>query len=121
MTTWDAGAEISADELRRRVLWARRQGRPAWLWPDVLIADWRRALKAIEQAAGAVLAGRSAARLCGEPAAVGLAGYTSGMGPLLGLWIEQGSLSADGFVAALMERHLEHNRLRARRMTAVST
>jgi Uncharacterised nucleotidyltransferase len=116
--TWDADPEISAEEVRRRFLWARRQGRPAWLWPDVSIEAWRAALEGIEGAIRALLAGEPCVSLEGEPQSIGLAGYTSGMGPLLGLWLEQGRLHASPAVAATLARHLAHNRLRTDSMTA---
>jgi hypothetical protein len=101
-------------------MWARRQGRPAWLWPDVPINDWRLAQQAIEAAIVAVLAGAPTVNLAGDPRAVGLAGYTSGVGPLLGLWLEQRRLRADAPIAAVLARHLAHNRLRTRRMSAAA-
>ena len=112
----DADPEIQSEEVRRRFAWARRQGRPAWLWPDVPIDAWRSAMDAIGTATAALLAGDGGVRLEGEPEAIGLAGYTSGMGPLLGLWLEQGRLQASGAIAVTLGRHLTHNRLRAARM-----
>ena len=118
--TRDRAPEISAEEVRRRFLWARRQGRPAWLWPDTPIEAWRSALEQIERAIRAILAGEGGVRLEGEPRAIGLAGYTSGTGPLLGLWLERGQLQASQPVAEVLGRHLAHNRIRARRMTAAA-
>jgi hypothetical protein len=111
---------MTVAEVRRRFAWARRQGRPAWLWPEVSIAAWQRALERIQAAVSGVLAGSEGAVLSGEPEAIGLAGYTSGMGPLLGLWREQGRLQASGAVAAVLERHLAHNRAREARMSAAA-
>ena len=119
--TRERDPDISTEEVRRRFLWARRQGRPAWLWPDMPIEAWRSALETIEQAIGAVLAGEREVRLEGEPQAIGLAGYTSGTGPLLGLWLEQGRVRAGDPVVAVLARHLAHNRIRTRRMTAAAT
>ena len=116
----DADPDIHADELRRRFLWARRQGRPAWLWPETPIEEWRSALRAIEAAIAAVLADGSGVRLEAEEQALGLAGYTSGTGPLLGLWLEQGRLQAAEPVTAMLARHLAHNRSRAARMAAAA-
>jgi hypothetical protein len=108
--------ELDAEEVRRRFAWARRQGRPAWLWPDVPIEAWREALKALERVIAALFAGAPVAPLDGDAETVGLAAYTSGVGPLLGLWLEQGRLQASDAVAATLARHLRHNRLRAARM-----
>jgi hypothetical protein len=46
-----------------------------------------------------------------------VAGFTSGLGPLLGYWLETGRISASAEVAAIFELHLAHNRLRMRKMT----
>lgn len=116
----DADPEISADQVRRRFVWARRQGRPAWLWPDVPIPAWRVALAEIEAAIISAISG-SGATLEGDPEAIGLAGYTSGMGPLLGWWLEQGRLSAGDEAARVLRRHLAHNRTRAGRMALAAT
>jgi hypothetical protein len=112
----DADPELLTGEVRRRFAWARRQGRPAWLWPDVPIEAWRSAMESIAGVTAALLAGQDRVRLEGEPEAIGLAGYTSGMGPLLGLWLEQGRLQAADGLAVTLGRHLTHNRLRAARM-----
>ena len=116
----DGDPDISVEDARRRFLWARRQGRPAWLWPDMPIEAWRSGLQTIERAIAAVLTDEPAAFLDGDPEALGLAGYTSGTGPLLGLWLEQGLLPASEPVALVLARHLAHNRARTRRMTAAA-
>jgi hypothetical protein len=113
----DADPGIYIEAMRRRVLWARRQGRPAWLWPEVSIEAWRSALTAIQRVVRVLLADAAYVRLEGDPQAIGLAGYTSGMGPLLGLWLEQGRLRASPAVAATLALHLAHNRLRTDAMT----
>ena len=115
----EADYEIPAEEVARRFAWARRQGRPAWLWPDVPIPAWRSAQEQIASAASAVLADRPAS-LSAEPQALGLAGYTSGLGPLLGLWIRQGRMAADGEARAVLARHLEHNLIRTERMAGAA-
>lgn len=111
---------ISAEEVRRRFAWARRQGRPAWLWPETPIPAWREALGRIATATANVLADAGGAALDGDPEAIGLAAYTSGMGPLLGLWAEQGRLQAGVAVAAVLSRHLAHNRIRSARLAEVT-
>jgi hypothetical protein len=116
----EAVDEMPAEEVRRRFAWARRQGRPAWLWPDVPIEAWRSAMDRIGAAAAAILAGDQKADLDGAPEAIGLAAYTSGMGPLLGLWLEQGRLVAKEPVAGVLTRHLSHNRPRTERMAAAA-
>jgi len=103
---------IDADEIGARLKRAAARGNPAWLWPDIG-ADRRAAANAtITEATAHVLAGRPS-RLAGDAAAIGLAGYVSGMGPLLGWWIEQGALAAPDDVAAILRTHLRHNRDRS--------
>jgi hypothetical protein len=97
----DAAALSFAD----RKAWASRQGNPLWLWPEVAPSEWRSAMVEIEAACAAVLAGKRADAFACGAAAIGLAGYTSGTGPLLGWWIEQGLLSGSG---ADVERRLLH-------------
>jgi hypothetical protein len=110
--------DISETEVKRRFQWAKRQGNPAWLWPDLSVEAWREALGRIEPVVRAILAHRPARMLDGDPAAIGLACYTSGLGPLLGWWLETGALQASVGVAPVLELHLRHNRLRAARMEA---
>ncbi len=109
--------DLSPEAVRRRFRWAKRQGEPAWLWPHISPEAWRQALRALEAAVRAGLNGQAGAPpLAGDPAALGLAGYTSGMGPLLGCWLERGLIAAEPDVAAVLELHLRHNRIRAARM-----
>jgi hypothetical protein len=113
-------ADLTAEEVAGRFAWARRRGRPAWIWPDIQIDNWRRALDNIEGALAALLAGANEVELDGDSAAIGLAGYTSGSGPLLGYWVEQGRLSVSGPIAAVLKRHMDHSRVRTTRMTAAA-
>lgn len=50
--------------------------------------------------------------------ALGIAAFTSGMGPLLGHWVITGQLSGDDDSAALLTAHREHAGRRAARMRA---
>jgi hypothetical protein len=106
--------DLAADAVRARLDSAKRQG--AWLWPDIPVAEWRRALGSIETVARAVLTGTGLRELEGDPAAVGLACYTSGMGPLLGWWHAHGRVGAGDKIGALLALHFAHNRLRSREM-----
>lgn len=116
--------ELEPGEVEARRLWARRRGRPQWLWPDVARADWQRAQHWIEGVARAVLTGTPPPAqdwsLPERRAALGLACYTSGMGPLLGWWRQQGRLSLAAPVAALLDLHLDHNRRRMAGMAAAA-
>ncbi len=108
--------DLDAGEVRDRFARARRGGHPAWLWPEVAVDAWRDALRAMEAATRGVLCGGEAPRLDGDAAALGVAAYTSGMGPLLGWWVESGALRASPGAAALLRLHLRHNRLRMERL-----
>lgn len=111
----------AAFDLDARRRWAMRRGNPAWLWPEVTIADWRTALRAIEPVVRAVLVGDATPpMLDGDPPAVELACYTSGTGPLLGWWQDRGMLGAAPGIVPILSRHLRHNRIRAARMTAAA-
>jgi hypothetical protein len=47
---------------------------------------------------------------------LGIAAHVTGMGPLLGYWIERGYLEAPADVAGLLADHLDHGRRRAARL-----
>jgi len=113
----DETYELTPEAVRARFDWATRQGQPMWLWPDVRIDRWLEALNAIEQLLRATLTGQPVTtRLEGNAEAIGIACYTSGVGPLLGFWLEQGVIAASPQVSAVLERHLRHNRLRMNRL-----
>lgn len=111
--------DISETEVVRRFNWAKRQGNPAWLWPDVSIGAWREALERMARVTSTILSGGGAS-LDGDPAAIGLAGYTSGIGPLLGWWARTGTLAPAAAVAPVLDLHLRHNQIRAARLEAAA-
>jgi hypothetical protein len=47
---------------------------------------------------------------------IGIAALLSGTGPLLGRWVEEGSLDVSDPVASVLARHLSHGRMRADRL-----
>ena len=106
--------DLTDEVVRARLDRAKRQG--AWLWPDIPVADWRKALESIQRVAGTLLIGRGHPHLMGEPSAIALACYTSGMGPLLGWWHAKGHLEASDEISPMLALHLEHNRCRSRKM-----
>jgi hypothetical protein len=108
-----------------RLHWARRNGHPAYVWPDIPIAQWRSSVEAIEAVIATILAFdpvRPTPVPCLNPPAganaraVGIAAFTSGTGPLLGRWVEERRLQASPDVATILAEHLAHGRLRAVRM-----
>jgi hypothetical protein len=116
--------EMDPGAIAARFAWARHRGHPFWLWPDVHVADWQRALSSIEMAVAALLAGRSAPRLANQNQAdrraLEVAVHTSGTGPWLGWHVEQGALDADASVRLLLLDHLAHSRKRFERLDAIA-
>ncbi len=91
------------------------------MWPDVPVAHWRTCLFEIERITRLVLTGSSTTLRLPTGAltrSLGIAAFTSGMGPLLGHWVATGRLGADADVAALLAAHREHAGRRAARMRA---
>jgi hypothetical protein len=108
---------MDADAVRRRFDWAVRNGNSWWLWPEISIGEWQDALVRIEAVTRQILtAGNASDRLTGCPEAIGIAGFTSGMGPLLGHWLGEGRLQAEAEVAAILDLHFRHNSTRMQRM-----
>jgi hypothetical protein len=117
--TW-ASTEISPEQFEQRRAGARSHGYAMWLWPDVETGRWRSALKEIVSVTRSVLAGDSGGHLaCDDARAMSIAAYTSGMGPLLGSWIESGRIGASVEIAEMLQLHLAHNRRRMTRLTAI--
>jgi len=115
------GPLLSETELQQRIDAALRAGNQRWLWPDVTVAKWQEALQSIERVTRAILCeGRSAEPVTGELDALRIAAYTSGMGPLLGHWIREGSVTASTEIAPLLVLHLQHNARRMERMDAAA-
>jgi hypothetical protein len=113
--------ELSPERARKRFAQARRSGLSAWLWPDVVVGEWRKGVEQIEHVTQRIIAGETKVVLVGSDAdTMGVAGYTSGMGPLLGYWIENGVLSAEREVEDIFRLHLFHNRQRMFRLSAVA-
>ncbi|MCH7565471.1 MAG: nucleotidyltransferase family protein [Gemmatimonadetes bacterium] len=112
--------DLSADEIARRFRWAREQGHPAYLWPDLPFDVWRACLREIEHTTRAVLRGSADASLRipigATPKAMGIAGFTSGLGPLLGYWCADGQIQTDAGTRAIFDLHLQHGRVRSERL-----
>lgn len=104
---------LTSEEVCRRFDEAVRNGTPRWLWPNLTIDEWQDAMRSLERVIrGVLLHGWAEHRLEGNAEAIGIACYTSGMGPLLGFWLQQGLITAQAEVAGLLEIHLRHNAAR---------
>jgi hypothetical protein len=114
--------DIGADAARARFEWAARRGHPRWLWPDTTVEAWQAALAEIALVSRQVLTeGRAKHVLGGEAMHFGIAGYTSGMGPLLGSWLRRGLVEASPDIGATLELHYRHNALRMEAMARRAT
>jgi len=119
---YDPGRPLPPEEIERRFHWARRRGHPFYVWPDVPIPAWRSGLEEIERVTSRVLGpeGRGVPPELAVPPgaslqALSVAAFTSGLGPLLGRWLEERRIRAEEEVTSLMDVHLAHARDRARR------
>ena len=102
---------------RRLIEEWHRTGNVDVLWPDVPAAERRAAQAQVRAVAQAVLRSSVTRPSLVAPdedqaRALGVAGYTSGMGPLIGWWIQQGLVAAPPRVKDVFARHLDHGRRR---------
>ncbi|HEU4721917.1 MAG TPA: nucleotidyltransferase family protein [Gemmatimonadaceae bacterium] len=122
----DEDPDAPLDELRRREDAWHSTHRAEALWPGLDAARIQAAADAIGAAVAGVLRGERT-RL-GIPSddidderavrALSVAGLLTGVGPLLGAWLERGELAADAPVARAFARHLAHGRAREARIRA---
>jgi hypothetical protein len=116
--------ELTPEDVSERRRWAAKRGQPYYLWPEVPPGAWRAALAEVARVTAALLAGQTGVRLERPsvvpetmwPSALTAAVFTSGMGPLLGLWHERGAVHSGPGGAALLALQLAHSRARAARM-----
>lgn len=114
----NAPSLLPSIDVDQRFADAMRAGRPEWLWFEVPEARWAEALATIETVLREMLTiGRSDDKLLDDFLALSIACYTSGTGPLLGSWIEQGRLTTTAANAEVLHIHLDHNRTRMARLT----
>lgn len=122
----DEPPDAPLDELRRRQHAWRSTQRPDTLWPGLDRAVIQSAADAIGTAVRGVLRGERA-RLelpaSGHDTdrrvrAMGVAALLTGVGPLLGAWIERRELDAEEGLARVLGRHLAHGRAREARIRA---
>jgi hypothetical protein len=117
-------SSLSEAEVRVLLQAARRRGQPGWVWPDVEPAAWRAGLSTLVGTLRTALAGSDPIRLEFEPEAdprgLAIAAFTSGLGPLLGRWVEEGRLQCAP-LAGLFALHLRHGRSRWARLERIAT
>ena len=107
----------SPHETQRRERDWHRGNDPAALWPGVRSDALQRAADAIGHATTALMRGAEATLTTDADArTVGIAALLTGMGPLLGFWLERGTLHTRGDIAAVLAEHLAQGRLRAARI-----
>ena len=110
--------DLAPELVQEHLKWAREQGHPFYLWPDMPVGEWKASLREIERVTTQILVGGSRPVLVLPPTAdarkMGVAAFTAGMGALLGYWIEVGKLAAPPAVSDLFSLHLRHGRERAR-------
>ncbi len=116
----DAG-EGEIEAINRQVRAWKRSGDPRFLWPQVDEPARLAALGKIEQTVSAALRGDMPPGPLGDAdgrdaEAIDVAAFASSTGPLLGLWVETGRVTASPAVGAVLARHLAHSRGRAVRM-----
>jgi hypothetical protein len=122
----DEPPDAPLDELRRRQYAWRSTQRPDALWPGLDRAVIQSAADAIGTAVSRVLRGERARLELAATShdserrarAVGVAALLTGVGPLLGAWIELGELDADAPLVRVLARHLAHGRAREARIRA---
>jgi len=125
-TPLDDRPDASPDEMRRRANAWHSTHHAAALWPGLDAEILQRAADAIGIAVAEVLRdGRATLQwdTRGTDAerhrrALGVAALLTGVGPLLGSWLERGTLAADEPVARILARHLAHGRARMARIRA---
>jgi hypothetical protein len=123
LTSLDDSPDAPAGEMRRREQAWHSTHRAGALWPGLDAHLLQRAADAIGVAVGAVLRGEHAIIQWDTTSerstrALGVAALLTGVGPLLGAWLEWGTLTAEEPVAQLLARHLAHNRARMARIRA---
>jgi len=110
----------STEEVSRRLAPFVRNLDPGAMWPGLSEGARVAAAHEIERITRAVLAGRIGEQIDPGGAhglyALAIAGHTTGIGPLLGHWIETGIVTAAAAISARFTSYLDHSRRRAARM-----
>lgn len=110
----------SPEELARRLEEFERTREPGTLWPGLTEAARVAAAHELERVTRLRLAGASAIQLdparAHSPYALLVAGHTTGIGPVIGLWVERGFVVGTAERTTPFLRHLAHSRARGARM-----
>jgi hypothetical protein len=111
------------DVVARRVTIFERTGDPEVLWPGVRETERAGAARELERVVRAMLAGEHGvavdAASAHAPRALSIAAHTTGVGPLLGRWVEDDRIAASGEIRSHLARHLCHARGRAERLERI--
>jgi len=110
----------SPEELARRLEEFDRTREPGSLWPGLTEPARVAAAQELERITRLRLAGASAIQLdparAHSPYALLVAGHTTGIGPVIGAWVERGFVAGTAERTAPFLRHLAHSRARGGRM-----
>ncbi|MEP6621408.1 MAG: nucleotidyltransferase family protein [bacterium] len=119
-STEESKASPPVEEVARRVERFKRSGNSSELWPGLAEQARVVAAREIERVARAVLNGETNVvidpRDEHDPYALRVAGHTTGVGPLVARWIEEGKVAGDASVRRSFLEQLRHGRLRAERL-----
>ena len=110
----------TGEDLAHRLARFARTRDHSVLWPGLTESRRVAAAQEIERVTRAVLQSLRGVRLdpleAHAPYAVAIAAHTTGMGPLLGRWVEDKIIEASPAVESALELHLRHSRLRTERI-----
>ena len=111
---------LPPEEVARRLAAFQESKDPGALWPGLTEPARVAGARELERVTRAVLSGSTTIRIDDrrqhDPYALGVAGHTTGMGPLVGLWLERGILSGRPDVETIFAEHLIQGRSRAARI-----
>ena len=121
-TDWTLHDPTALAELDRRLARFAATNDPTELWPGLRESERVAAAREIERVVRALLAGAQSdvldPRQLLRPYAIAIAAHTTGMGPALGAWLEEGRIAASPEHAERLAEHLHHARRRSARITA---
>jgi hypothetical protein len=110
----------SPEQIARRIGDFERTQNPAALWPGLGESARVAAGRELERVTRLVLNGTISIALDPESRhtayALGIAGHTTGVGPVIGKWIEYGRVTARADVSVVFAEHLNQSRRRYERM-----